>query len=185
MANVNLQFRLATPEDAAQLQQMVESAFRAEDSRPNWTADMELGSRFRVDVEKVRAQIAKPDGGILMATDDDGRLVASVEIVKTSPGVARLSMVAVGQQYQQGGVGRQLLAHAEGHCRRAWGVAKIGLNALSSRQELISWYMRRGYRKTGEETPFPFGRVDGMASAEGLTFVELEKDLDLVADQVV
>lgn len=180
MTNGNLQFRIATPDDAARLQQLVQSSFRAEDSRPRWTADMELGRRFRVDVGDILANITKPDSATLMATDSDGVLVASVEACKRSANLARFSMLAVDPQHQRGGIGRQLLAYAEDYSRRAWGVKKLGLNALSTREELILWYMRCGYQRTGELTPFTV-QIDGVALPDDLCFVELEKDADAAA----
>jgi ribosomal protein S18 acetylase RimI-like enzyme len=180
MPNDNLQFRIATQEDAPQLQQMVQSAFRAEDSRPSWTADMDLSLRFHIDVEEVITQITKPDGAILIATDSNGALVGSIEISKRSADLARFSMLAVDQHHQRGGIGRQILAYAEDYCRQAWGVEKLGLNALSTRQELILWYIRCGFQKTGELTPFPYDRFNGMALPDDLCFVELEKDLKTI-----
>ena len=177
MANGNLEFRLAALGDAAHLQQMVESAFRAEDSRPEWTADMALGERFRLDVGEMVEQISKPDGTILIATDEDNAFVASVNVTKRSADLARISMLAVVPHHQRGGIGRQVLDHAENYCQQTWGVKKIGLNALSTRQQLIAWYTRRGYKKTGELTLFPYDRIEGLSLPDDLCFVELKKDL--------
>ncbi|KAI0136211.1 putative GNAT family acetyltransferase [Xylariales sp. AK1849] len=174
-------FHVATPNNAAQLQKMVQAAFRAEDSRGNWTADMALSAGFRIEVEEVMAMITKPNCAILMATDDNGALVASAEVSRRSADLARLSMLAVDQQRQRGSIGRQVLANAEDYCRRTWGVNKMGLNALSTRKELILWYMRCGYRKTGELSPFPHERTTLVPLPDGLCFVELEKDLDAVS----
>ena len=154
----NLQFRRATTSDAKQIQQLIQSAFRAEDSRPEWTADVELGVRFRIEVDTILATINHPDQMILVATNNsngDDHLVASVTIAMRSADYARLSLLAVDQNYQQGGIGRRVLAYAEDYSRRQWGVTKMGLNALSSRQKLIAWYTRCCYRRTGEVAPFP------------------------------
>jgi ribosomal protein S18 acetylase RimI-like enzyme len=178
MTNGDLQFRAATPNDAAQLQQMVQSAFRAEDSRERWTSDMDLSSRFRMEVEEVMANITKPDSAILMATDENGVLMACIGISKRSADLARLFNLAVDKHHQRGGIGRQVLAYAEDYCRQAWGVRRLGLNALSTREELILWYIRCGYRKTGELTPFLKKHVPGAALPDDMCFVELGKDLD-------
>ena len=171
MAHNTLHFRIATLQDAPQLQQHVQAAFRAEDSRPAWTADMALGRGYLLDVQTIITQINKPETVILMATGEEDALIASVQVAKLGADLARLSMLAVDQPYQQGGIGRQVLDYAERYCRRTWGVKKMGLNALCTRKELIAWYMRRGYHKTGETSPFP-RQVD---SADELYFVELEK----------
>ncbi|KAJ5777150.1 acyl-CoA N-acyltransferase [Penicillium odoratum] len=152
----DLHFRIATLTDAPFIQQLVQSAFRAEDTRENWTADMELGRNFTVSIDDVTKTITMPNTVILLAFTNDHReiLVASVDVSQRTNDYARLSMVAVNTDYQQAGVGRQVLAYAEEYARETWGVSKTGLNALSTRQELIAWYLRRGYQKTGERCLF-------------------------------
>lgn len=183
--NGNLQFRMATVDDAAQIQNLVQSAFRAQDSRQDWTGDTELASQFRMEVEEVMANIARHDMVTLAAfaplnstNKDAAPLVASIEVSKRGTDVGRLSMIAVDQEYQCGGVGRQVLAYAEDYCRRTWGVTKFSLNALSTRKALIEWYMRRGYQKTGKTSPFPRERFRSLVLPEDLCFFELVKDFN-------
>ncbi|KIN03143.1 hypothetical protein OIDMADRAFT_40783 [Oidiodendron maius Zn] len=182
--NGNLQFRIATLDDAPQLQHLVQSAFRAHDSRQDWTGDMELASHFRIETEEVMVNLAKPDMVTIMAfttpTDNDkaaAALVASIEVSKRGTDVGRLSMIAVDPSNQRNGVGRQVLAYAEDYCRKTWGITKFSLNALSTRKALVEWYMRRGYRKTGETSAFPRERFSNLALPEDMCFIELEKDL--------
>ncbi|KAJ5939394.1 acyl-CoA N-acyltransferase [Penicillium verhagenii] len=176
----DLHFRIATLNDAPSIQQLVQSAFRAEDSRKDWTADMELGKSFTVSVEEVKTVITNPDSVILLAftkDNDQEILVASMDTVKRPNNSARFSMVAVNQNYQQAGVGRRALAYAEEYSQQTWGVTTLGLNALSTRQELIAWYLRQGYRKTGEESPFPTEKFPHLDLPEDMCFVEMEKQL--------
>ncbi|KAJ0165044.1 hypothetical protein CTA2_12542 [Colletotrichum tanaceti] len=176
MANlIPLTFRIATPDDAPRLQQLVQAAFRAEDSRAGWTADMQLGRSFHYSVGEVLRTINDPDAVVIMALDQDGVLVGSVEAVKKrADGLARFAMLSVDRHQQRGGVGRRLLARAEAHARQ-WGVETFGLNALSSRASLIEWYGRCGYSKTGETSPFPVDRFAQLDLPKDLCFVELEK----------
>ncbi|KAF4979254.1 hypothetical protein FZEAL_4499 [Fusarium zealandicum] len=180
MATTKLQFRIATLDDAAQIQQLIQAAFRAEDSRENWTGDMGLASGFSIGVEEITPGITNPNSDVLIATDDNGQLVGSITVVKRGTDVARLALLAVDQKLHRGGIGRQVLTYAQDYCRREWGVKKLGLNALSTRQELIAWYMRFGFRKTGEESPFPYERFSDRALPDGLCFFEMEKDLEAV-----
>lgn len=176
MSPTNVEFRIATLDDAPRIQDLVESAFRAEDSRPGWTADMILGRGFSFSVAQVVTQITKPDGAILVAFNDSGSLVGSVEVTKRSD-MGRISMLSVDTHQQQAGLGRKVLAHAEDYCQKTWGVTKLGLDALSTRKLLIGWYERNGYKKTGETRPFPVKEVDGVALEHDLCFVELEKEV--------
>ncbi|EEA24048.1 N-acetyltransferase, GNAT family, putative [Talaromyces marneffei ATCC 18224] len=179
MTETNLQFRIATPEDAPAIQQLVQSAFQAADTRQDWTADMELNIRFRVAVEEVMPRITNQNSAVIVAfitTENGEALVASVEVAKRSDALARVSMLAVDQHHQQGGIGRAILTYAERYSQQEWGVTKFGLDALSTRQALIAWYMRRGYQKTGETAPFPVERFSDLALPGDLCFVQLEKD---------
>ncbi|EHK24153.1 uncharacterized protein TRIVIDRAFT_45469 [Trichoderma virens Gv29-8] len=182
MAPSNLQFRPATAEDAGQIQQLVESAFRAVDSRPDWTGNTELASNFRIGVEEVMPRIVNPDNAVLMALDGANILVASIEVCKRGINCGRLSMIAVNERYQQSGVGRLILEYAEAYCRQAWNVEKFSLNALSTRKALIEWYIRRGYQKTGETTPFPREKFSSMELPDDICFIEMEKDSNNISE---
>lgn len=181
MSNESLHFRIATPDDAGQIQNLIQSAFRTEDTRARWTGSTELASQFHISVDEVLANINKPNYTVLVATDPstDGKIVASVECVRqrTAPDLARLSMLAVNDSRQRSGLGRAVLTRAEDYCRREWGVTRLGLNALSTREELISWYVRCGFERTGATSAFPRERFPALDLPEDLCFVELEKDL--------
>ncbi|EPE26282.1 Acyl-CoA N-acyltransferases (Nat) [Glarea lozoyensis ATCC 20868] len=176
MSTINLKFRIATPNDAPGIQNLVQSAFRSEDSRPDWTADMKLGASYSISVEEIENQITKPDSATLLALDANDMLVASVAISKRG-NLARLANVVVDPSQQQGGIGRRLLEHAEDYGRREWGARKFGLNALSTREQLILWYTRRGYEKTGEVSAFPVEKFRNLDLPDDLCFVEMEKTL--------
>lgn len=181
MADIaHLHFRLATSEDAARIQHLVQSAFCTEDSRPDWTGNLELASQFRVELAEVLAKIADPNIVTLLVEENGGNesnaLVASIDVSRSGADCGRLSMIAVDDRHQRNGVGRHVLAYAEDYCRQNWGVTKFSLNALSSRPALIEWYVRRGYQKTGKTTPFPREKFSNLVLPSDMCFVELEKD---------
>lgn len=178
MDSGSLEFRVATPSDAKRITKLIQSAFRAEDSRQGWTGSMELASRFQIEENDVLAKINGPDIVTLIALDSkNSALVATVDVQKCGAECGRLSMFAVDTQYQRGGVGGQVLVYAEDYCRRAWGARVVSLNALSTRKTLIEWYIRRGYIRTGETTPFPLEGYSNLELPEDICRVELEKPL--------
>ena len=66
------------------------------------------------------------------------------------------------------------LARAEGQA----GLARIRMNVVNVRDALIARYLRRGYHKTGETKPFPYGDDRfGAPLRDDLSFLVLEKDL--------
>jgi hypothetical protein len=52
------------------------------------------------------------------------------------------------------------------------------MTVIHLRDTLIAWYERRGYRRTGETEPFPYGDERfGIPRRDDLYFVVLEKAL--------
>ncbi len=52
------------------------------------------------------------------------------------------------------------------------------MTVINFRKTLIAWYLRRGYRQTGETEPFPYGDDRfGAPLRDDLVFVVLQKDL--------
>ncbi len=137
------------------------------------------------------AKVTGPDGAVLIATCPDDStspnipeierpLIACCEVVRRTAQVAYFGMFAVSPRRQGGGIGRQVLASAEDYCRQTWGTEKLEMTVISSRQELIGWYRRRGYEVTGETRPFPFeelAKLNSVALTDDLRFEVLEKDL--------
>lgn len=178
MTTGKLQFRAATPDDAPQLQPLIKSAYRGEKAGKAWTTEGHLLADERIDVQGIVAKIATPNSAILIAADDAGALVACCEVAKEKEGVGYFGLFAVDPNRQGGGLGRQVLAYAEEYVRWTWGVAMMEMWVIWTRDELIAWYVRRGYRRTERESPFPYDQlVNGPALRDDLYFTVLEKDL--------
>jgi GNAT superfamily N-acetyltransferase len=86
-------------------------------------------------------------------------------------------MLTVRPTEQGAGIGKLFLAHAE-TVAREWGCARIRMTVIDRRQELIAYYERRGYARTGVEMPFHFDDPRfGVPMAE-LKMVELAKAVE-------
>lgn len=178
MTTSKLRFRAATPDDAPQLQPLIKSAYRGEKIKNAWTTEGHLVADDRIDVQGIVGKISTPDSAVLIAADDDGTLVACCEVTKKDETVGYFGLFAVDPARQGGGLGRQVLAYAEEYVRSTWGVEMMEMWVIWTRDELIEWYVRRGYRKTGRSSPFPYDQlVNGKALRDDLYFTVLEKDL--------
>jgi GNAT superfamily N-acetyltransferase len=176
----SLTFRVATPsdEDVNAVLKLVRSAYRGETSRTGWTTEADLLADERIDAAGLRAKIEEPQGVVLLAHDDAGALASCCEILRRDDELAYFGMFAVDPLRQAGGIGRQVLAEAEYYARRMFGVRRMEMSVIWTRDELISWYVRRGYTKTEETRPFPYhGLVNGKALRDDLYFSILVKDL--------
>ncbi|KAH7305845.1 acyl-CoA N-acyltransferase [Stachybotrys elegans] len=174
----SLTFRTATVEDAPVIAALVKSAYRGESSRAGWTTEADYVADERIDAKGVSDKINDPAGVILMAYDKDGVLAACCELLKKSEKLGYFGLFAVDPQRQAGGLGRQVLAAAEAYAKNEMKVAGLEMQVIWLRDELISWYQRRGYNKTSETKPFPYEHlVNGKALRDDLYFTILYKDL--------
>ncbi|WP_225206867.1 GNAT family N-acetyltransferase [Novosphingobium huizhouense] len=146
--------RLATAADVPALRLLVERAYRGDSARGGWTHEADLLDDERTDEEELAATLADPACHILVA-EDEGRLTGTVTITRKSDARAYLGMLCVDPALQAAGLGRRLIAAAEAQAVRDFGAAFMEMTVIDKRPELIAWYERRGYARTGETRPFP------------------------------
>lgn len=166
---------------------LVESAYRGEDSRAGWTTEADLLGGQRIDEAMAAEVLADPNTVVFMvagadpaganSSDTDLGAVATVQLVR-GDGYAYLGMFAVAPTAQGTGVGSQLMAWAESWVSEQWASTRVRMTVIKQREELIAFYVRRGYEPTGETEPFPYGDERfGQPKRDDLEFVVLEKRL--------
>jgi ribosomal protein S18 acetylase RimI-like enzyme len=166
--------RFATLTDAPVIATLANSAYRGESSRAGWTTEADLLDGTRTDETDVANLINKP-GRIIVVCDGD-EIIGSVHIENRGTS-SYLSMLVVNPELQASGVGRQLIQAAEDQARELWGSTKMTMSVITVRAELIAYYERRGYRRTGEIIPFVFDGVYAIPRVERLDMEILEKNL--------
>lgn len=178
--------RLATLGDVPAIEEVVQSAYRGDASREGWTTEADLLDGVRTDRAAVTAAISGPAGLMLVAVDapDDpdeaptAEVLACCQLERRDGDVAYFGMFAVRPRRQGGGVGRRLLAAAEDYASSQWSDGAMEMTVIVQRDELIDWYVRRGYVRTPETRPFPYGDVRfGLPRRDDLEFVVLRKEL--------
>jgi ribosomal protein S18 acetylase RimI-like enzyme len=150
-----LTFRDACDADVDTLVALIESAYRGDASRAGWTTEADILEGQRTDPEGVRAVIKSPDSRLL-TVERDGVVVACCQLEHRGDH-AYFGMFAVSPRLQGAGLGKAIIAEAERQARETWGVREMHMTVISVREDLIAWYERRGYRRTGRMTPFPYG----------------------------
>jgi ribosomal protein S18 acetylase RimI-like enzyme len=168
---------LAREADVPAVVELVNSAYRGASSRRGWTTEADLLGGQRTDAEAILALIAAPDSAILVVRGQSG-LGACVHVRKERDGVAHVGMLTVRPALQGSLMGRQLLAAAESYAHRHLGARVVEMTVIDLREELIAWYERRGYRRTPETRPFPYGDERfGIPLRADLRFVVLRREL--------
>lgn len=168
----------ATEADVTALALLVNSAYRGQSSRAGWTTEADLLGGQRTDEAALREFLAAPsDSRLMLTVRTADELLACVQLERRGE-TAYLGMLTVAPQRQADGIGRRLLEAAEQTVRRQWESRVMEMTVIAQRTELIAWYERRGYRRTGETAPFPYGDPRfGLPRRPDLHFVVLRKSL--------
>lgn len=173
----------ATHADTETIVELVNSAYRGEASKQGWTTEADLleGS-LRTDVPTLSALMHQPGSVVLKYTADDGTIAGCVYLQKQERGLY-LGMLTVSPKLQAAGIGRQLMQAAEAHAL-AVDCACIFMNVISLRAELIAWYERLGFYKTGETKPMATDPRFGVP-VQPLEFAIMEKKTGIAAGNTV
>jgi len=175
MTSTELQFRPAASGDAERIADLVNSGYRGDASRAGWTTEAEYLEGKRTDADEVRALIAEPSSAVLLCMQDDA-LIGSVHLQRTGD-TAYLGMFVVKPTLQGQGIGKHFMQAAEDFVQKQWRVKRVQMTVITLRHELIAYYERRGYQRTGIFKPFPLEDKRSSALVDDLKFEVLEKQL--------
>lgn len=171
-----LQFRAAQAGDTDAVIALVESAYRGEASRAGWTTEADLLDGRRTGRDDIESILSRDRSQLLLA-ERSGRLLACAHVA-VEDGAGYFGMFSVDPLLQGQGVGKIVLAEAERIVRDDWACAMMRMTVIDVRDELIAFYQRRGYRRTGIRKPFPYGDARfGLPKRDDLRFEILEKAL--------
>lgn len=168
-------FRIASPADVPAIHALVESAYRGDSSRAGWSTEADLLGGQRTDAEDIRSCVERARS-IILLYEQDGDLIACAHVAVEN-GAGYFGMFSVRPTLQGGGIGKVVLAEAE-RIAREWGMTEMRMTVIDVRDELIAFYERRGYHRTGEKKPFPYGDERfGLPKRDDLRFEVLAKSL--------
>src|SRR5215510_593357 len=136
-----LPIRIATSVDAPQITAVINAAFRI--------AEEFFVDGNRISQAEVEESLAKGD---FLVAEANGKLNGCV-YVELRGERSYLGLLSVDPTCQQGGLGSLLMSEAEKYCREQ-GSQGMDIVIVSLREELPSFYQKRGYVASGT-SPFP------------------------------
>lgn len=164
---------LATPQDIPALNTLINSAYRGESAKKGWTHEaLLLEGELRTDTDELARLMAQPEISFLTVRDAMGDILGCVCLTQKPQGLY-LGMLTVQPDLQGGGIGKKLLALSDQHAK-SLGISRIFMSVITVRSELIAWYERHGYQRTGEILPFLVDTKYGVPT-QHLEFYVLEK----------
>ena len=175
-------FEVISDADVPDVVTLMNAAYRGSGGAAGWSTEVGYIAGDRTTPALLRAELAdKPHGSFLKWVDasqgGDGRLSGCVWLEPVADGVWYLGSLAADPEQQNSGLGKTVLRAAEQWVATRGG-RRVRMSVVNVRDTLIAWYVRRGYRVTGETAPFPYGdNRFGTPLRDDLNFVILEKDV--------
>lgn len=166
---------IAQPKDISALVSLMDNAYRGERSKQGWTSEagLFLGNK-RTDEETVTKLINKPGAIFLKFTNENGVIEGSV-FLHNKESRLYLGMFSVSPSEQGKGIGKRLLKAVDEYAREQH-CSLIHMTVITVREDLIAWYEKNGYQRTGKVLPFPVDERFGIP-IQPLEMVVLEKQV--------
>ncbi len=155
-----MEIKASDANDIQALVQLINSAYRGDGSKKGWTTEADLLDGTRTDEINIADLISDTKGVILKAVDDEDKIIGCVNLQKQGNKIY-IGMLTVSPESQASGIGKILLQEAISYAKKKE-CSSIFMTVISVRHELIAWYERHGYKKTGEMKPFPIGEKFGI-----------------------
>lgn len=147
-----IHFKKATPENINEISDLVNSAYRGEESKIGWTTEAHFLGGQRTDHDQIREMISSDDSEIQLAFLQNNLI--GCFYIRKDPDSLYFGMLTVRPSLQGKGHGKKLLEEIQQKAIE-WNYKKIVMTVISLRHELISFYQRKGFYWTGETRPFP------------------------------
>lgn len=143
----------ATLNDIPTLTSLLNRSYRGDSSRVGWTTEADLLSGKRIDEAGLIQLLNDPDSLILIAQNEES-ILATIHAHREADSV-HFGLFAVEPTLQGSGIGKMLLTYAESEAVKRWGIHTAIMEVITHRHELIEYYERRGYVRSGEIIAFP------------------------------
>jgi GNAT superfamily N-acetyltransferase len=170
-----IQFHKAKVEQAEDITALVNSVYRGENSKKGWTTEAYFLDGIRITSGKVGQIIREENSVILLAMLED-KMLGCVHLEKEKD-FGWLGMLSVDVNYQAHGIGKVIIDKSERYVKEVFGCNVMQMKVIGKRKELIEYYLRRGYKFTGEREDFLSTAGTFGDPKEPLHFVILSKKL--------
>ena len=168
-----LHFRVARVDDSSEIAQLVNEAYRPAPGMGGWTHESDLVSGKRISHEEVESLIKQEKSTVLVGVL--GSMIVTCVHIESEGGNSYIGMLAVSPSLQGLGKGKEVLAHAEEYAVRNFSSNNFVMVVVAARTELVAFYLRRGYKKTGTTMQYPLDAGVGIPKFDALQIETLHK----------
>ena len=165
---------VASKTDASRIADMVNRAYRPSSLDRGWTHEADLVIGERTTSEQI-LRLFSPQSLVLVLCQ--GAVIVACVHLQNDDSEVYIGMLATEPSLQTQGLGKKMLSHAEQYAMTYFNAKLFRMSVLSSRTELIAYYERRGYARTGKVEGYPISAGVGLPLVEGLQIETLVKRL--------
>jgi len=165
-----LKLEKAHKDQVREICDLVNLAYRGKEG---WTRETDILQGNRATHSEIESSFSNPDTHLFVSKKNN-QLVSCICVEKEKAN-AYIGLFAVHPKLQGKGVGKYILKITEKFILEELGISKFTMVVVSQRPELISYYERRGYVRTGNIEDYPLHLNVGIPKAKGLTVELLEK----------
>ena len=167
-----MNLELAKSGQSQEIAYLVNQAYRGE---IGWTKEGHLVSGDRVSSKQIENIILNKNSYLLVVKNNVN--IISCICIDEKDDSAYFGLFAVNPNMQSKNIGKQVLQLAEKYTRDILRLDKIKMVVISQREELVSYYERRGYIKIKINQDYPKNLDVGSPKIKGLTIEHLEKSI--------
>ena len=171
----NTAIDFATVADITAIKDLLNNAYRGEESKKGWTTEADLIAGDTRTDEAMIAQAMQQNGSVFLTYKDKQQKIIGCVNLQQHDDKLYLGMFSVSPQLQGGGIGKQILLVAEEYAHHLQ-IKTIYMSVISLRTDIIDWYKRHGYADTGERKPFVEDDITGK-HLKPLEFMIMEKSI--------
>ena len=172
---MNLQFKELQKEDIKEVILVINEAYRGEKRDNAWTTESHLLSGIRVNEDMMKDILEEENTKIYIAKSEN-KIVGTIQAKLESENI-HIGLFAIDTKYQSSGIGKKLLEFAENSSSKFWGKSTFIMEVISSRTELMQYYIRRGYQNTNSFIEFPKSEHWTPNTKEELKLLVLKKTI--------
>lgn len=166
-----MKLELARLEHIEKISNLVNEAYRG---KIGWTKETDLVQGNRTTASDIKSIILNSNSHLLISLEQN-KIIACI-CVEQINNEAYIGLFAVAPNKQAKGIGKQVLQLAEQYAINNFTFEKFVMVVVSQREELISYYERRGYTRVGKIKQYPTNLNVGIPKVENLTIEYLEKN---------
>ena len=168
-----LSFREADIADIPQIVALVNISYRSKELK-GWTSEADLVEGNRTDHQQVRQLLLDNSKVLVMFKAEE--LIGCVHVHKKNA-TCYIGMLTTHPAVQNRGLGKTILELTEQYSIKNYAVSIFEMSVLSIRKDLIGFYIRRGYKLTGESEPYPVNAHVGIPLVADVQLLHLRKEL--------